>query len=133
MKAAHRNDAGMVTIWTVVVVVACISTVGLVLDGGTVLRAHSSAFDLASGAGRAAAQQLDQDELARGLVAIDPIQAQAAASRYLAGHHAIGTVTVDGSDVTVTVHQTVRLQILRPASVTVTSTATVSAVEPRGP
>ena len=50
----RRNDAGVVTVWASVVAAGCILMVGLVHDGGTVLRRRAEAFDLAAAAARAA-------------------------------------------------------------------------------
>ena len=38
MSRRYRSDDGMVTVWTVVMVLACMAMVGLVLDGGVILR-----------------------------------------------------------------------------------------------
>jgi hypothetical protein len=101
--------------------------VALVLDGGTVLRARSSSYDLAGGAARAGAQELDQQALADGAVSVDPDAARAAAVDWLAVRGVEGVVEVDGDTVTVTVRRVVRLQLLRPASVTVEETASAQA------
>jgi len=127
MTRRAAGDHGLATIWTISAAVACLFMVGLVLDGGTVLRARSSSFDLAGEAARAGAQQLDQPALAQGRVVIDPEAARAAALEWLATRDTTGTVTVDGDVVTVTVHRDVRLQLLRPASVTVEETASAQA------
>jgi hypothetical protein len=115
------------TIWTVVVAGACLLMVGLVLDGGTVLRARSSSYDLAGGAARAGAQALDQQALAQGVVSLDTTAAQAAALDWLAARDTSGVVVIEGDTVTVTVQREVRLQILPLASVTVEETASAEA------
>lgn len=117
----------MATIWTISVAGACLLIVGLVLDGGTVLRARSSTYDLAGGAARAAAQELDQHDLVQGAISLDPSAAQRAAQQWLDVRGASGVVVVDGDTVTVTVRRDVSLQLLRPASVTVTETASAQA------
>lgn len=124
-----RNDSGMVTVWTAVVTVACLFIVGLVLDGGSVLRSRSRSFDLAGAAARAGVQELDQVALTEGHVLLDPTAARQAANDYLAAHGAVGDVAVDGLEVQVTVRDTVHLQILRPASVSVTESATARAAQ----
>ena len=113
--------------WSVVVVAACIAMVGLVLDGGVILRGRSDAYSLAAEAARAGAQQLDQNAAAQGNVALDPNTARTAALTFLVDRGATGDVTVTANTITVTTHRTVALQILRPASITVTATATVAA------
>ena len=127
-RPAHP-DRGMVTIWTAVVTIACLLMVSLVLDGGTVLRSRSRSFDLAGAAARAGVQELDQVALTEGRVVLDCIAARQTAADYLAAHDAVGDVTVDDLEVHVTVRDTVQLQLLRPASVTVTETATARAAQ----
>ena len=119
----------MVTVWTAVVTIGCLLVVGLVLDGGAVLRSHSRSFDLAGAAARAGARELDQVALTEGRVVLDPTAARQSALAYLAAHDATGEVSVDGLEVQVTVHDTVDLQLLRPGSVTVTEVATARAAE----
>jgi putative Flp pilus-assembly TadE/G-like protein len=126
-----RADRGSVTIWTVVVTAACIATVGLVLDGGAVLRARSDAFGLAGAAARAGAQELDQVALTEGRVVVDAAAARRAAAAYLGAHDAAGDVVVRDRTVTVTVRRRVTLQILSPATVGVNETATVRAASGR--
>jgi hypothetical protein len=127
VTCAARSDRGIATIWTVTVATACLLVVGLVLDGGTVLRARSSTYDLAGGAARAGAQELDQEALAAGVVRIDPDAARATALGWLARRGADGFVEVQGDTVTVTVRLMVRLQLLRPARVTIEETASAKA------
>jgi hypothetical protein len=123
------GDEGLVTIWAAVVALACLLIVGLVLDGGTILRARSRSFDLAGAAARVGIQQLDDVALTEGGVVLDEIGARQAATAYLAAHDATGDVAIDGLEVQVTVTDTVALQILRPATVTVAETATARAAE----
>lgn len=128
-RRPRRGDGGMVTIWTAVVALACLLMVGLVLDGGTILRARSRTFDLAGAAARAAAQELDQVALTEGDLVLDQRAARQAASDYLAAHGAAGDVQVDDLEVHVTVRDTVHLQMLRPSTVTVTESATARAAQ----
>jgi hypothetical protein len=101
--------------------------VGLVLDGGTILRERSSTYDLASGAARAGAQELDQQALAEGRVEIDLGAAREAATSWLVARGADGSVSVDSDQVTVVVHRKVDLQMLSIASVDIEETATAEA------
>lgn len=122
-----RAEDGMVTVWSVVIVMACVSMVGLVLDGGVILRGRSSAFDVAAEAARAGAQELDQAALADGRVVLDQAAAHQTIGSYLAAHDVTGDVSIADNTVTVTVHRKVGLQILKPATVSVSQTATVEA------
>jgi Flp pilus assembly protein TadG len=123
------GDEGMVTIWTAVVALACLLIVGLVLDGGTVLRARSRSFDLAGAAARVGIQELDEVALTEGLVVLDEMGARQAAMAYLGAHDATGEVTITGLEVQVTVTDAVALQILRPGTGTVAETATAHAAQ----
>ncbi|MGH9211732.1 MAG: pilus assembly protein TadG-related protein [Acidimicrobiales bacterium] len=124
---APTPDRGIATIWTLSIVGACMLMVGLVLDGGTVLRARSSSFDLAGGAARAGAQELDQQALTEGRVILDPEAARTTALAWLAARDVTGVVVVDEDVVTVTVRSSVHLQILQVATVTVEETASAQA------
>lgn len=134
MTARQRRsgERGIATIWSVIVVSACVAMVGLVLDGGVILRARSEAFSVAGTAARVGAQELDSDAAAQGDVILDPTRARQAATDYLDARDVTGTVTVTGNQVTVAVTVTADLQILRVANggtVDVSSTATVSAIK----
>jgi hypothetical protein len=123
-----------VSVWAIGATVACMLVVGLVLDGGTMLRARSDAFSFAAAAARAGAQQLDGDAAVEGATVLDPAAAQQAALDYLAGRGATGTVTVTPETITVTVSSTAHLQLLtlvgaHTASFTATSTVDVVKVD----
>ena len=127
MSRRIRSDDGMVTVWSVVMVLACMAMVGLVLDGGVILRARSSAFDIAAESARAGAQELDQDALADGRIVVDATAAHERIAAHLAAHDVSGDITITAETVTVTVHRQVGLQILQPATVDIHQTATVRA------
>jgi Flp pilus assembly protein TadG len=113
MRAKGHDECGQVTVFVIGVFVALIALAGLVFDGGNILAAHRRADDEASGAARAAAQQVSASSLrGSGAVTLDANQVQAAVDRYLAptGHH--GVAQVEGDRVTVTVSFRQPLQIL---------------------
>jgi len=127
-----RSMAGSATVWMLGVVVCTMSLVGLVLDGGTVLRTRSDAFSVAGAAARAGAQQLQPDLVAEGEAVLDPVAARQAALDYLARHDATGTVFVSGAIVTVTATRSAHLQMLQvvgASDVAVHATATVRATK----
>jgi hypothetical protein len=129
-----RDDRGSVTVWAISATVACVLIIGLVIDGGTMLRARSDAFALASSAARAGAQELDSAAAVQGLTVLDPVAAERAALDYLAAHNATGTVTITDETITVTVTSATSLQLLRlagaeTASFTATSTVNIVKVE----
>ena len=129
-----RDDRGSVTVWAISATVACVLIIGLVVDGGTMLRARSDAFALASSAARAGAQELDSAAAVQGLTVLDPVAAERAALDYLAAHGATGTVAITDETITVTVTSATSLQLLRlagaeTASFTATSTVNIVKVE----
>jgi hypothetical protein len=114
------------------VVVCSVLLIGLVLDGGVVLRARSDAFGLAGAAARVGAQQLDPSSAVEGDAVIDPTGAREAATAYLAARNASGTITVSGNSVTVTVTVPAHLQMLQvlgASTVAVHATATARAIK----
>lgn len=126
------DERGSATVWMIGVTVASFLMIGLVLDGGVMLRSRSDAFAIAASAARVGAQQLDGDAAVEGLTVLDPIAAEQAAQGYLAAQGATGTVTVTGDTITVTVTTSAQLQMLRAAggdTVTFDATATVEAVK----
>lgn len=129
-----RDDRGSVTVWAISATVACVLIIGLVIDGGTMLRARSDAFALASSAARAGAQELASAAAVQGLTVLDPVAAERAALDYLAAHGASGTVAITDETITVTVTSATSLQLLRlagaeTASFTATSTVNIVKVE----
>lgn len=134
VRARMGDDRGSVTVWAIGATVACMLLLGLVLDGGTMLRARSDAFSLASAAARAGAQQLDPNAAVEGSSVLDPAAAERAALEYLAARGATGIVTVTAEAITVTVTSSADLQLLSlaggdTASFTATSTVNVVKVD----
>ena len=129
----HR-DAGQVTAFAVVMILALLAVAGLVLDAGLALSVKLQALDTAQAAARAGAQQLD---LARyrttGVAAaLDPVQATASAHAWLTAAGIDGQATATADTVTVTVHRASRTQLLGLLGITelhVTATATATAVQ----
>jgi hypothetical protein len=121
-----RDDAGSITALTASVLGGLMLMSALVAGGSAVLRARSDAFGLAAAAARAGAQELDEDAVMEGTIELDPGAAEAAAQTYLASRGATGVVAVNGSDVVVTVQDSVSIPQLGQV-ISVSSTATVSA------
>ncbi|MGE0139372.1 MAG: pilus assembly protein TadG-related protein [Ilumatobacteraceae bacterium] len=131
-RLAAGDDRGTVSVWAIGATVACMLMLGLVLDGGSMLRARSDAFSLAAAAARAGAQQLDPDAAVEGTATVDPVAVEQAALDYLATHGATGTVTVTADAITVTVSSTAHLQLLTLVgadTASFTATATVDVVK----
>jgi Flp pilus assembly protein TadG len=127
------GDGGFVAAWTVVIAVACWAMVGLVVDGGRVLRERSSAFGAASAAARAGVQEIDERAAVQGEVRLAEDQARTSALAFLRGRGLEGAVEVDGLDVTVTVTGATDLLVLGPGSIDYSVTATARAVQGGGP
>lgn len=127
-----RDERGSATVWMIGVTVSAFSLVGLLLDGGAMLRARSDAFAIAGSAARVGAQQLDPDSAVEGLTVLDPVAAERAVRDYLDEVGMAGTATVVGDTVTVTVTSEAELQMLRLVggdTVSFEATATVEAVK----
>jgi Flp pilus assembly protein TadG len=106
---AQERDRGSVTIYFAVAVVGLFVLLGLVVDGGTKVRAVQRADTLAAEAARAGGQAINLPPAIAGQrPTADPRAAVAAARTYLAGNGVTGTVTVTPDrrrlDVTVTTH-----------------------------
>ena len=127
-----RDDNGQVTALTASVLVVFVLMFALVVGGAEVLRARSDAFGAAAGAARAGAQELEEAAVVQGTVELDPEAAQAAAQSYLAARGATGSVSVSGTDVTVTVQDSVAIPRLGEV-IGVEATATVSAIKGETP
>lgn len=132
LRRCAGDERGSATVWMIGVTVAAFLMVGLVLDGGIMLRSRSDAFATAASAARVGAQQLDPDAAVEGLTVLDPIAAEHAVTGYLTAQGVTGTVTVTGDKVTVTVTTSAHLQMLRVVggdTVTFDATATAEAVK----
>lgn len=112
-RVAADCDRGSVSIWMIGVVVATFLMIGLLLDGGVMLRKRSEVFGTAAAAARAGAQQLDPIQAVEGRAVLDPIAAEHAALAYLAAHDLHGTVQVVDDTVTVDATSTAELQMLK--------------------
>jgi Flp pilus assembly protein TadG len=126
-RARHlRGDSGQATAFVVVLAMAFLLCLGLVFDGGGLLRAHSSAHLMAQEAARVGVQQIDWAAYRQGAdeVGLDPVEASRAAQAFLADAGATGTVTVDGDTVTVTSTVDYGFVLLPIGSTTVEATAT---------
>lgn len=127
--ADRRDQAGVVTAFTVVMTVALLAVTGLVVDGGLVLADRQRAFDTADAAARAGAQALDERALRSGTVTINPGAATRRAAGLLAREGMTGTTSVNGDQVTVRTTLTRNLTILgafgvQPLTIHATGTAT---------
>lgn len=130
MKDGGATDRGSVTAFVAVVAVALVMVAGMAYDGGQVLAAHASARSDAAKAARAGAQEIDLVVLRQtGESTLDPAAAEAAALAYLEEAGAVGTATVQGTTVTVTVTVVQPMHILPLPDRTVVATEEASAVE----
>lgn len=130
-----EGEAGMVTAFVVIMMMALLLVAGLVLDGGLTLAARIQAIAEAQAAARAGAQAVNLNIYrATGTETLDPTTATAAARAYLTATGHTGVVTVTGDEVTVTVHITRPTQILGIAGIrALSATGTGSARAERNP
>lgn len=129
-RARPDPERGSLTAFVVVVATALVMVAGMAYDGGQILAAHAAARADAAKAARSGAQELDLTTLrSTGEAILDLARAQSAAMAYLQRAGAIGTVTVDGPSVTVTVTATQPLLILPGADRTIVVTQTATATD----
>lgn len=125
-----RTEDGLLSAFIAVVAVALIMVAGMVYDGGQVVATLASARDLAAGAARAGAQEVDVDSARSGDgPLLDPARANAAAEAFLAATDHVGTIAVDGATVTVTVSLRQPMRILPGGARTVTASDTATALD----
>ncbi|WP_114906786.1 pilus assembly protein TadG-related protein [Ornithinimicrobium murale] len=101
--AARNGERGTVSIMVAIISVALLLMVTLVYDGATKLRASRDATSIATEAARAAAQELTGEAILGHQAPLHTSRSAAAAHSYLAMVGANGTVSVSGTNVTVTV------------------------------
>lgn len=121
-QAPLDPQAGVVTAFVVVLMVALLLVAGLVFDGGRTIVAKRHAINLAEQAARAGAQAIDIATVrAGGPVRVNPRQARQAANTYLAAAGATGTVTLTrdatGELVSVVVPFSIRSSLLTLAGI----------------
>src|SRR5437867_2150719 len=128
MRCRDIEERGSVSAFVAVIAFALIMVAGMAYDGGEIVAAQATARDLAAGAARAGAQEIDLDHLrATGIAVLDPDRAIASAEAYLTQAGYTGTASVDGGDITVTVRLHQAMRILPVPDRTVTATDTASA------
>lgn len=128
MRSTSGSDRGSVSALVAVVAIGLVMVAGLAYDGGQIVTAQATARDLAANAARAGAQEVDLDELrATGTAALEVDAATEAAENYLAATGHRGTVTVEGSSITVSVDVVQPMLILPLPDRTVTATDTATA------
>ena len=134
IKALPRCfQVGQAIIWTAVMLPLFISIIGLAIDGGIVYDNQHALQDVADGAARTGATQVDQNAYrASGgqTIVLDQGSAQEAAVAYVSsqGTNLTASVATDSIHVVVTVHRSVPTSFLRivgidtvPVSVTATA------------
>ncbi len=125
---AAADEAGSVSLFLVVAVLALFAVFGLVVDGGRRLDGQRRVTDTAEQAARAAAQAVDPTALRTGTgLRLDPAAARRAAATYLttAPGMTLTGLVIDQTGVTVTVTTVVQPQVLSVAGIgTLTVTGT---------
>ncbi|MET9083648.1 Tad domain-containing protein [Streptomyces sp. NPDC004237] len=102
-----RDDRGGVTVFVAVCALALLGIIGVVVDGGSKVRATERADYIAGEAARAGGQAIDPRQAINGTgIVVDPQDAAAAAQAYLRSAGATGTVSVSGDGKSLTVRVT---------------------------
>ncbi|MEU1813497.1 pilus assembly protein TadG-related protein [Micromonospora aurantiaca (nom. illeg.)] len=133
LRERAGDDSGQVTAFAVLMIVALLAVAGLVLDAGLALTQKVGALDIAQGAARAGAQELDLYQYrTRNVAVLDPARAASAARAWLASSGATGEATATTTTVTVTVRRASRTQLLQIVGVRqldVSASASATAVQ----
>ncbi|MDG9709724.1 TadE/TadG family type IV pilus assembly protein [Streptomyces sp. DH10] len=107
LRRTRLDDAGGITVFVAVCVIALIGIIGVAVDGGSKMRATERADYIAGEAARAGGQAIDPAEAISGTaIVVNPQDAAAAAQAYLRSAGATGTVSVSGDGKTLTVNVT---------------------------
>lgn len=122
-----REEDGAVSAMVAVVAAGLVACAGLAYDGGQIINATATARDVAAAAARTGAQHIAPAALHTGHTTLDPTAATAAADRFLTDADMHGTVTVDGSTITVTAVTVQPLRILPLGDRTIAATASATA------
>ena len=131
----RRAEPGQMLVWVAVMLPLFLSVVGLAIDGGSVFAARRELQNVADGAARAGAMQIDIDAYRQSSgekLALDPAKARQVAAEYVANGPAEVTVTIeaDGNGVVVEARREVRTSFLQLVGVT---TVRISATAPAAP
>ena len=124
------SDAGSISAFVVLLLVALFTLMGLALDGGTAISTQQAAYDEAEQAARAGAGALSVDALRSGSIEVDQQAAIADAEQYTiaAGHR--GTATETNGVVTVHIAYRIPTVILGIVGIdTLPVSASASAVD----
>lgn len=127
-----KGEQGSATMWAILLAMVVLLFAGLVIDGGYAMADRRDAARVAEQAARAGADELDPDSLRTGGFEIDPQQGAQAARQYLSNLGEQGTVTVNGTTVSVTVrkvHKSVILSAFGKGSFPVEGHATARSVD----
>ena len=127
LRRARSSERGSLTLATVIFTVSALAAAGLAVDGGRKINALAGARELADNAARVGAQKVDVDAYrTTGVPTLLPDAAAAAANAYLSSNGQTGTVSVDGTTVTVTVAISVPTAFL-PGPLTARATGVANA------
>ena len=132
LRHAATGDRGSATAFGLFLILVVLVLAGAIIEGGNAMSARGQATGIAQQAARAGANQLNLTALRQsGVVEIDPVAAQAAATSFLNQIGEQGTVTATAQEVTVTVTVTrpgILVPILGVDTLTVQSTATAAPI-----
>lgn len=117
-RVTRTFHSGQVIVWTAVMLPLFLSVIGLAIDGGIVFDNQRALQNVADGAARAGAMQIDQDSYRASSgqsVVLDQAGARQAAVAYLdsQGANLSASVTTDSVHVTVVVGRAVPTSFLR--------------------
>lgn len=130
-RSFRTRERGSFSLLLAVLGVSLLVAIGLVVDGGQYISAAQLADNAAGEAGRAAGQHITSSTVLGQEPQVDTALAVQAAQDYLAAAGVAGTVTVNGSEITITTtvqRHPVLLTLAGVPSITATGSATVRLV-----
>jgi Flp pilus assembly protein TadG len=125
---------GQAIVWVAVMLPLFLAIVGLAIDGGIVFDARREIQNVADGAARAGATQIDEQTYRASsgqTIVLDQRSAQQAAAAYVAngGSALTASVSTDSQHVIVTVSRTVQPSFLRIVGMTSVQVSTMATAE----
>lgn len=123
----QQTQRGSVTLWAIVSVTVALIIMGLIVDGGAQMRAQQRADQVAREAARAAGQAVNGSPVLGRPGLVDVSRGRQAAEHYLTAAQVTGTVSVNGTNITVTTaidFKPIMLSAIGIGSLTVTGQST---------
>ena len=135
VRRLRQAEPGQMLVWVAVMLPLFLSVVGLAIDAGSVFAARRELQNVADGAARAGAMQIDIDAYRQSSdkLVLDQAKARQAAAEYVANEPAEVTATIeaDGNGVLVEARREVPTSFLQLVGVTTVRISATAPAQPR--